>query len=205
MTSQRGSFALGLVVGLLIGLSLALGVALYITKAPIPFINKVPPRTTQQDSAETERNRNWDPNAALAGKPGKTANATGVTGAASSAASAPATATATATAVPASSAAAASSSGKPTRDPSATSAPGAVDTALFFVQAGAYTSVDEAEQQRAKLALMGLSAKVTERDQAGRVVHRVRVGPFDKREDAEATQTKLTEAGVDARLVRVER
>ena len=76
MTSQRGSFALGLVVGLLIGLSLALGVALYITKAPIPFINKVPPRTTQQDSAETERNRNWDPNAALAGKPGKTANAT---------------------------------------------------------------------------------------------------------------------------------
>ena len=204
MTSQRGSFALGLVVGLLIGLSLALGVALYITKAPIPFINKVPPRTTQQDSAETERNRNWDPNAALAGKPGKTANATGVTGAASPPAST--TAMTTATAAPVlPTAVASSSSGKPARDPSAPLAQGNADTALFFVQAGAYTNVDEAEQQRAKLALSGFSAKVTERDQAGRVVHRVRVGPFDKREDAEATQTKLTEAGVDARLVRVER
>ena len=201
MTSQRGSFALGLVVGLLIGLSLALGVALYITKAPIPFINKVPPRTTQQDSAETERNRNWDPNAALSGKPGKAAN---VAGAASSPASA--TAMTTATAVSASpTVAASSSSGKPARDPSAPLAQGNADTGLFFVQAGAYTNVDEAEQQRAKLALSGFSAKVTERDQAGRVVHRVRVGPFDRREDAEATQTKLTEAGVDARLVRVER
>ena len=112
----------------------------------------------------------------------------------------------TATAVPASPTVAASgSSGKPARDPSAPLAHGNSDTGLFFVQAGAYTSVDEAEQQRAKLALNGFSAKVTERDQAGRVVHRVRVGPFDRREDAEATQTKLTEAGVDARLVRVER
>ncbi|MGS0756579.1 hypothetical protein ACVBEH_19240, partial [Roseateles sp. GG27B] len=32
----------GLIVGLLLGLAVALGVALYITKVPIPFINKVP-------------------------------------------------------------------------------------------------------------------------------------------------------------------
>ena len=51
--------------GLLVGLALALGVALYITKVPVPFINKVPQRTAEQDSAETERNRNWDPNAPL--------------------------------------------------------------------------------------------------------------------------------------------
>ena len=65
---QRGGFVLGLVVGLLIGLSIALGVALYITKAPIPFINKVPPRTPEQDQAEAERNRQWDPNAPLGGR-----------------------------------------------------------------------------------------------------------------------------------------
>jgi cell division protein FtsN len=46
----RGGFALGLVVGLLIGLALALGVALYITKAPVPFVNKVPQRTAEQDA-----------------------------------------------------------------------------------------------------------------------------------------------------------
>ena len=39
MNLQRGGFAMGLVAGLLEGLALALGVALYITKAPLPFVN----------------------------------------------------------------------------------------------------------------------------------------------------------------------
>jgi hypothetical protein len=65
---QRGGFAVGLIVGLLIGLALALGVALYVTKVPIPFVNKVPQRTADQDAAEIQKNRNWDPNAPLSGK-----------------------------------------------------------------------------------------------------------------------------------------
>jgi hypothetical protein len=69
MTSQRGGFALGLIVGLLVGLALAIGVALYVTKVPVPFVNKVPQRTAEQDAAEVERNKNWDPNAPLASKP----------------------------------------------------------------------------------------------------------------------------------------
>src|ERR1700736_4224429 len=64
---QRGGFAMGLIFGLLVGLALALGVALYVTKAPNPFVNKVPQRSAVQDAAEAERNRNWDPNAPLAG------------------------------------------------------------------------------------------------------------------------------------------
>lgn len=52
MKSQRGGFFLGMIVGLLIGLALALGVALYITKVPLPFIDKVPQRTAEQDAAE---------------------------------------------------------------------------------------------------------------------------------------------------------
>ena len=65
MKSQRGGFILGMIVGLLIGLALALAVALYVTKVPVPFINKVPQRTAEQDAAEAERNRNWDPNGPL--------------------------------------------------------------------------------------------------------------------------------------------
>jgi cell division protein FtsN len=64
--NQKGGFVLGLIVGLLVGLAVALGVALYITKVPIPFVNKVPQRTAEQDAQEAERNRNWDPNAPLA-------------------------------------------------------------------------------------------------------------------------------------------
>ena len=197
--SQRGGFVLGLVVGLLVGLALALGVALYITKAPVPFVNKVPQRTAEQDSAETERNKNWDPNAPLAGKNAAKAAAAAAAVAASAAAATPATVASAGAAKPATG-----------RDPAAILA-GSASTAsapeafMYFVQAGAYTRQEEAEQQRAKLALVGLAAKVTEREQSGRTVYRVRVGPYEMREEADGVQAKLTEAGVEARMVRVER
>ena len=56
-------------------LALALAVALYVTKAPVPFVNKVQQRTPEQDDAEVERNKNWDPNAPLATKPAARASA----------------------------------------------------------------------------------------------------------------------------------
>ena len=68
MRLQRGGFVMGLIVGLLVGLALALGVALYVTKVPVPFVNKVPQRTAEQDAAEAEKNKNWDPNSPLYGK-----------------------------------------------------------------------------------------------------------------------------------------
>ncbi len=61
--AQRGGFFLGMIVGLLIGLALALGVAVYITKVPLPFIDKVPQRHPQQDAAEMEHNRAGTPTA----------------------------------------------------------------------------------------------------------------------------------------------
>ena len=202
MKFERGGFVLGLVVGLLIGLSVALGVALYITKAPIPFINKVPPRTAEQDNAEAERNRNWDPNAPLSGRtmprpalPGASQPAAAPTAGVSPAASAPTTARDPAALLSGGTAPAAS-------QPKAAAAAAAYE---FFVQVGAFANPTEAEQQRARVAMSGLAARISEREQAGRTVHRVRVGPFERREDAEATQTRLTEQGFDARLVRAER
>jgi len=197
MIGQRGGFALGVVVGLLVGLSLALGVALYITKAPVPFVNKVPQRTAEQDQAEVERNKTWDPNAPLAGKPGARPVAPAAASAAAPAATpalppAPATAT------------------KPGRDPAAilSGAPSTAATAepfVYFVQVGAFTRSEDAEQQRARIAMLGYEAKVTEREQSGRTVFRVRAGPYESRDAADGAQVRLQEAGVEARLVRVER
>ena len=194
MKQQRGGFVLGLVVGLLVGLALALGVALYITKAPVPFINKVPQRTAEQDSAEAERNKNWDPNAPLAGKPA------GHPAAASAPASgaAPLATTSAPPALTSNRNPAAILSGAP-------STAGGPEPFVYFVQAGAFTHDDDAEQQRAKLAMIGFAAKVSEREQSGHTVYRVRVGPFETRDEADGVQAKLTEANVDARLVRVER
>jgi cell division protein FtsN len=80
-----------------------------------------------------------------------------------------------------------------------------MDPLQYFVQAGAFRGVEEAEQMRARLSLMGLQARVSEREQAGRVVFRVRLGPFDRREDAEKAGERLEAAGVSAVLVRVQR
>jgi cell division protein FtsN len=203
MKFQRGGFAIGLVVGLLAGLALALGVALYITKAPVPFVNKVPQRTAEQDSAEAERNKNWDPNAPLAGKPvaRPAPTASGPAPAAVPPAAAPASAVANVPAKPARDAAAILSGGAA---PAASTAAGA-GAFEFYVQVGAFTKPEDAEQQRAKLAMLGYAAKVSEREQSGRVVYRVRTGPYDTREAADGAQVRLQESGIEARLVRVER
>ena len=79
------------------------------------------------------------------------------------------------------------------------------DPFVYFVQAGAYARNDEAEQQRARLAMLGLTARITEREQSGRVVYRVRVGPFEGRSEADTLQQRLQQQSIDAQLVRVER
>lgn len=207
---QKGGFVLGLIVGLLLGLAVALGVALYITKVPIPFIDKVPQRTAEQDQEEAARNKNWDPNAPLAGKSGAKA----ASGVVISAPAPPLTpppepaALPVPVAVPASAAKPALAEKKPDAKPitaAASAAIAAADPYLYFVQAGAYTKMDDAEQQRAKLALQGFMAKVLEREQSGRTVFRVRLGPLDNREEAEGVQRKIEAVGIEANLVRVQR
>ena len=76
---------------------------------------------------------------------------------------------------------------------------------MYFVQAGAFRTAEDAEAQRARLSLMGVDAKVTEREQSGRTVFRVRSGPFNKEDDADRMKEKLSSAGMDAALVRVQR
>jgi cell division protein FtsN len=73
------------------------------------------------------------------------------------------------------------------------------------VQAGAFRSADDAEAQRAKLSLMGVDARVTEREQSGRQVFRVRVGPFERKEDADRSKESLDATGMETALVRVQR
>ncbi len=199
-SAQKGGFLLGMIVGILLGLAAALLVALYITKTPVPFLNKVPQRTAEQDAAETKRNKDWDPNAALAGKA-----ASGVVGAAKPAPSAGvAPATLPAPVAPASAARTDKPGSPATATAAATTAAGA-DPFIYFIQVGAYNKADDAEAQHAKIAILGFEAKVYEYQQSGRIVYRVRVGPIAKKEDADAQQKKLEAAGVASHMVRIER
>ena len=201
---QRGSFVLGLIVGLLVGLALALGVALYIAKVPVPFVNKVPQRTAEQDAAEAEKNKNWDPNSSLYSKvPRPGAASSGVV-------SAPPPASAVLPPGAAPNAAASAPKPDPAAilagklPPDASTKPGS-DALSYFIQAGAFGRIEDAEAQRAKLAMSGYQAKVTEREQSGRTVSRVRLGPFDKKEEAAQVKEKLESTGVESALVQVQK
>jgi cell division protein FtsN len=234
-SKQRGGFALGLIVGLLLGLAVALAVALYVTKTPVPLMNKGQQRTPEQDAAETERNKTWDPNAGLIGK------ATTRPAPAPAVPAVPASDTAIVPRQPAPVLPTPADNGKVTpispnapppvaavappppaprsnRDAAAilngqapdtatatTGASSGPDPFVYFVQVGAYSKMEDAEQQRARLALAGFRATVSDREQNGRTVHRVRLGPFDRKEDADAQEERAKAIDPEASLVRVER
>ncbi len=214
---QRGGTLLGFVLGLVIGLTVALGVAMYVTKVPMPFSNKNQTRSADQDAVEAQKNKDWNPNGALQSKPATpevppdaaaTPNAGSAatpgtqgtqssTGATSPAANPPAPAV---TADPPIAAPAPAATPQP-----ATKAAAASDPFTYFVQAGAFKSAADADAQKAKLSMMGIEAKVSEREQAGRAIFRVRSGPFDDKEQAEKIKSRLDASGMDAALVRVQR
>jgi cell division protein FtsN len=211
MNTQRGGTLLGLIIGALIGLGAALAVAVYITKVPVPFMNKSQARNPDSDAAEAKKNKDWNPNAPLAGKnppkPPPVAATPEVSGVAVPDPAAPKAAAS----APAKSAAAKPA---PAADPlgdlakakvEGLSSGPSVDPFSYFIQAGAFRTPEDAEQQRAKLLLLGMQAKVTEREQAGRTVYRVRLGPFDKKEDADKAKERLDNNSIETALVRVQR
>lgn len=226
MKQQGGGTVLGFIVGVVVGLGAALTVAVYVTKVPVPFLNKGQSRTAEHDAAEAKKNKDWDPNAPLYGKnPARAAAqaASGTVGAAPAAsAPVPVAAASAAGKAPVADAVPQPVKAEPksaTADPlgdlakartaaattSAAPAASGADPFDYFVQAGAFRTADDAEAQRAKLAIMGWEAKVTEREQAGRTVFRVRIGPYVKRDEADRTKEKLDSAGMETALVRVQR
>jgi len=206
---QRGNVIVGIIIGVVLGLAAALAVAVYVTKVPVPFLNKGQSRTPEQDAAESRRNKDWDPNAPLYGKNPARPVAPATPGVnPDTVAPAPPVATIPAPAV-APDKAPPAVTGRPSTDPladfaSAKAAAG-TDPFMYFVQAGAFQTPEDAETQRAKLSLMGVDAKVSEREQSGRQVFRVRVGPFEKKEDADRQKEKLESGGIETALVRVQR
>lgn len=218
-SAQRGNTVVGIIIGVVLGLAAALAVAVYVTKVPVPFLNKGQNRTPEQDAAESRKNKDWDPNAPLYGKnPARAASAAAAApGTSGQVVTAPSQAPAVTPPGPAAQAPAVATSpeksppavaGRPSADPlgelaMAKAASG--DPFIYFVQAGAFRTPEDAEAQRAKLSLLGIEAKVSEREQSGRQVYRVRVGPFEKKDEADKQKQKLESGGFETALVRVQR
>lgn len=212
---QRGNMVVGIIIGVVLGLAAALAVAVYVTKVPVPFLQKGPSRSAEQDAAESRKNQNWDPNAPLYGKnpakPLPPAPGVAVPPNPNATAKAPESAAPRDSDDKARQPEAPAVTGRPApADPlgdlaASRAGGGGNDPFFYFVQAGAFRTSEDAEAQRAKLSLMGIEAKVTEREQSGRQVYRVRVGPFNSKDDADRQKEKLDSGGFETALVRVQR
>lgn len=215
VNQQHGGTLVGFIMGLVVGMTVALGVAVYVTKVPMPFMNKGMTRSAEQDAAEEKKNKDWDPNAPLYGKnAAKSSDKTDTAPEVPKPEAKPdvkpvepkpdvAGKVDPKSADPLGDLAKAKADLK-VAEPKPALAPAAVDPFIYFVQAGAYRTPEEADAQRAKMSLLALDAKISERDQGGRTVYRVRVGPIDKAE-AERVRAKLEAAHLDSAMVRVQR
>lgn len=76
------------------------------------------------------------------------------------------------------------------------------DKWVYYLQAGAFREAGDAESTRAKLALLGFEATISERNTDNGVLHRVRMGPYGQIEAMNRARSKLSENGVDVAVIR---
>lgn len=218
---QRGSTLTGIIIGLIIGLGIAVAVALMITKGNSPFTdrsnkmgrpadldpsqandpnkpmysNRDAAREANKQLAEREATRAAAPAPAPAPAAATEADPLGeaIAGMSAAAESKP-------VASPAAPAPAAAAAGAPAA-PAAASAAGD-DKYVYYLQAGAFREMSDAENTRAKLALLGFEAAISDRSSDSGVLHRVRLGPFNQVEAVNKARAKLLDSGIDVAIVR---
>ncbi|MDP2794877.1 MAG: SPOR domain-containing protein [Sulfurisoma sp.] len=191
---QHGGMILGLFIGLVVGVGIAFGVVWYLNKTPLPFQDKAL-RAERSEFAAGETPRTPQP---LPGKPGDKVNEKPrfefykiLPG------DQPAMPRGTAPAAPA-------APTEPSADKTAPPPVAAAPTELLYLQAGAFQKPQDADNLKAKLAMLGLDVGVQEVTVPDKgTMHRVRVGPFASPDEMNRVRTQLSTNGVQATLVKV--
>lgn len=175
--SQTGGTLLGLIFGVLVGVLISFGVVWYLNKTPLPFVEKVVKPTPRNAEAEAKP-------VALPGKPGdqpigeeKKFEFYDILEGKQPAGAVPA--------------------------PVAEDKKPAAATAPIYLQIGAFQKKDDADNLRAKLAMLGHEASVVEVEVPEKgLLHRVRIGPFASPEEMNQKRTQLSQEGLPAKVVR---
>ena len=216
-TRQHGGTLLGLTLGLLLGLSAALAVAVYVTRSELPFVDRgLTGGATEQASGQATND--WNPNANVAqnlppaGQPEASAPppppapaagalvapAVGSDPLGDLAKQKLATASAPVVTLPPTNAVGA---GLSEQAPAVRGERPA--NVVFFVQIGAFAVADDAEAQRARVAMMGIDARVSTTLRDERTLYRVRSGPYRTRTDADAVRNQLEQQRIEGAVVSV--
>ena len=177
-----GGTLIGIFIGLVLGLALAAGVAIYMTNAPVPFITRLDkaraaPPQADRNLAETARTAE-----AKSGQPERPRFDFYKI-------------------LP--------GQEEPVTDRDLRAAAKAPDKAgaakdVYFVQAGAFQNPADADNLKARLALIGLVSSVEPASLPDRGTwYRVRLGPYSQLEEINRVRSTLAQNGVEASLVRI--
>ena len=85
----------------------------------------------------------------------------------------------------------------------ATAAP-AADGARYILQAGAFGASGDAEEVKAKIAMLGLGARVESGQAGGKTVYRVRMGPYGSASELAEAKRKLADSGLPAMAIKAQ-
>ncbi len=175
--SGGSSLLIGILIGLVLGLGIALAAAWYINKMPSPFLRTPPSKSEPTKAAQA---------------PAKSAEA-----------------------------APAAPESKPrfdfykilpgTEEPAtdqqlrdAQKKPTTAARETFYLQAGAFQGAPDADNLKARLALLGVEATIQTTTLPDKGVwHRVRVGPYTSVEELSRTRDTLKQNGVETALIKV--
>jgi cell division protein FtsN len=192
-----GGTLIGMFIGLVLGVGVAAGVVWYLNKSPLPFNNKVSP----PPKAEGQVNGGKAPPAqpgqpaeplALPGKPGDPV---------------PEKRFQFYDILPGKADAVPDKAGKP---PVAQAEPkdekkkdeGKESKVPLFLQAGSFSTPQDADNQKAKLAFMGVEANIQQVMIQDKTYYRVRVGPYTRIDDLNKARAELARNGIDAQLAK---
>jgi len=183
----RGGIVVGLFIGLVVGVLIAFGVVWFLNKTPLPFQDN---KGNHQDRREAVPGQAPLP---LPGKPGdkvvekprfdfykilpggQEANP-----------------------------AAASPGVSPATAPPSAAAAAPVAAESIFLQAGAFQKATDADNLKAKLALLGVDTGVQEINIPDKgTMYRVRVGPFGNIDEMNRARGLLSQNGIQATVVKV--
>lgn len=192
---------LGLFLGLVVGVLIAFGVVWYLNKTPLPFMNKVEgaprgePAKPAQASPQPNGTHSTPPAQPLAlpGKPGDKVGEKprfdfyGILEGKQQAAPETGSGSASAPAAP----------------PEAAAKPAVKTSEVYFLQAGAFHKAADADNLKAKLAMLGFEAGVQEAEvpEKGKM-HRVRVGPLNSAEEMNRVRTQMSQGGIQATVIK---
>jgi cell division protein FtsN len=182
-SGSGSSLLVGIVIGLLLGLGIALGVAIYLNKVPGPFVlrpNSAEPAsgTMQGIPKSTPKTQVEEHSAQSEEKPRfDFYNILPGTGDATNDAA---------------------------KDRVAKDAPRRAPVEpkeTFYLQAGAFQSAADADNMKARLALLGIEAVIRTSPTANRgLLHRIRVGPFTRVEELNRIRDTLKQNGIETTL-----